>query len=372
MKVAVLRNQLFLPSEVFIVEQARLMRRYQPLIIGRVIAGTPPEGVTYSAPSTQRSLDVFRYALFRNPRLMLKMLEAHAPALLHAHFGVEGVYGLPIARHLGLPLITTFHGFDATLRKVRLITSRKPAWFNYALGMRSLAKQGTLFICVSQFIRDKVVDLGFPADRTVLHYIGVDTGRFFPNHESEEKPIVLHVARLVEKKGTEYLLKAFGLIADMFPSVRLVIIGTGPLESHLMRMAADLGISSRVDWKGSLSHAVVKEWMAKSSVFCLPSCTATNGDSEGLSTVVVEASAAGVPILSTYHAGIPEAVIHGTTGYLVHERRTDQLAQALESLLSSYTLRRSMADAGRKLILEKFDLARQTQALEQIYDKALQ
>src|SRR5690606_20564313 len=123
--VALLRHQLFKPSEVFITEQARALRRFDPLLVGRSVAGAPCGNVRYHVPARATSLRSLNYVLRRDPALFLPELQRRQPALVHAHFGVEAVYGMEIADGLNVPLVTTFHGFDATLSTSRLLAARK-------------------------------------------------------------------------------------------------------------------------------------------------------------------------------------------------------------------------------------------------------
>jgi glycosyltransferase involved in cell wall biosynthesis len=296
--------------------------------------------------------------------------------LIHAHFGVEAVYGMELADRLGVPLVTTFHGFDATLKPIELLRSRKATWVQYLLRRMELKGRGALFIAVSEFIRSRLLALGFPADRIRQHYIGVDTAAFesidaeAESAESDD-PVILHVARLVEKKGTLHLLDAFARIADRHDRARLAVIGAGPLRAALEARACALGVGARVRWLGAVPHAEVRRWLRRAAVFCLPSCTAGNGDAEGLGLVLLEAAASGVPVVGTHHGGIPEAVMDGTTGYLVRERDVGQLAGALDALLSSTDLRLQFGAAARRFVRERFDLHTQTRALERLYQTVL-
>ena len=139
---------------------------------------------------------------------------------------------------LDIPLVTTFHGFDATTSVNSLIRSRAPSWINYALFRNQLAKHGNLFICVSDYIRQKVIQLGFPEERTCVHYMGIDTQAVQARDPSLETRTLLHVARLVEKKGTEYLIRAFSEVARKDSDVQLIIIGDGPLKLRLIQLRA--------------------------------------------------------------------------------------------------------------------------------------
>lgn len=369
--VALLRHQLFQPSEVFITEQARALRKFAPLLVGRVLAGKPCGDVSYHVPAVGR-MEQLRYLVRRDPRMFAPALAERRPVLVHAHFGVEAVYGIKLADAMRVPLVTTFHGFDATMRRARLLTARKASWVQYVLKRAELRGRGTLFIAVSEFIRSRVLELGFPAERTRVHYIGVDTASFEPRVENDDNPpTVLHVARLVEKKGTRYLLDAFAAIAAKHPRARVVVIGDGPLRGALEQHAATLGIGARVHWLGAVPHADVRARLSRASVFCLPSCTAADGDAEGLGLVLLEAAASGVPVVGTLHGGIPEAVIHGATGYLVPERDPSRLADALDALLSSSDLRRRLGAEARRFAQRRFDLHRQTRSLEELYEDVL-
>jgi len=368
--VALLRHQLFLPSEVFITEQARALRKFAPLLVGRVLAGTPCTDLSYHVPAAG-GLERLRYVLRRDPRMFVPGLLERGPVLVHAHFGVEAVYGMELAERIGVPLVTTFHGFDATLRPSRLLTARKPSWVQYWLKRGELKRRGALFVAVSEFIRTRLLELGFPAERTRVHYIGVDTAAFEPSADDPAEPTVLHVARLVEKKGTAYLLDAFARIAAAHPRARLVVIGDGPLRAALERRAAALGIGARVRWLGAAPHAEVRARLRRASVLCLPSCTAADGDAEGLGLVLLEAAASGVPVVGTRHGGIPEAVVDGETGYLVRERDSAALADALDALLGSPSLRHRLGAEARRVAQRRFDLHTQTRALERLYETVL-
>lgn len=368
--VALLRHQLFLPSEVFISEQARALRKFAPLLVGRVLAGRPSDGLRYYVPNAG-PLAQLHYVLRRDPKLFLAELAARRPVLIHAHFGVEAVYGMEIADRLGVPLVTTFHGFDATLKPRELLASRKASWIQYLVKRADLTRRGALFIGVSRFVLERLERLGFPAERTRLHYIGVDAASFEQRGARPDETILLHVARLVEKKGTAYLLDAFARLAPKHPDTTLVVIGAGPLQDKLARRAAELKIASRVRWLGAVAHDEVRAWLKRAAVFCLPSCTAASGDSEGLGQALLEAAASGVPVVATRHGGIPEAVEDGSTGYLVRERDAAGLAAALDVLLSSESLRQLFGDAARRFARERFDLHRQTRGLERLYEEVL-
>ncbi len=373
--VIVFRHQLFKVSEPFIALQVEQLTKYRPLYLGRTCFGKRPESAEVLSFDDQKKRSGFVAKLWqvatRDPVPYLELLRGEQPSLIHAHFGVEGVYALPLALRLGVPLVTTFHGFDATTSSKALIASGKPSWINYALFRKKLAKSGALFLCVSEFIRKRVIELGFPEERTRLHYIGMDVQGIEARSFEEEQAVVLHVARLVEKKGTEYLVKAFAHVVSEEPDVRLLIIGDGPLRSSLQSLAGSLGLGQQVSFLGARPHEEVLLQMRKSTMLVLSSVTAESGDAEGLGMVLLEAAALGVPTIGTDHGGIPEAIIDGCTGYLVKERDVDALAQRILCLVRDRQKRRDMGLRARDLVEQRFDIRKQSAKLEDLYDSVI-
>jgi colanic acid/amylovoran biosynthesis glycosyltransferase len=371
--VAIFRHNLFRISEPFIADQAQHLHRYRPFYVGRKRFGLPPDG---ASSLTLEDL----YKRWKLPRIGWQMLTGNAqpylhllgrrpPSLIHAHFGIEGVSALGPAMQLKIPLVTTFHGFDATLKTHALLGS--PAWFRYPLLRRKLAREGNLFLCASSFIRQKLLETGFPESRTHTHYIGVDCQTIRPREHFEETPLILHVARLVEVKGTRYLLRAFATVARKYDRVRLLIIGDGPLRRQLHALAASLGMRDRVEFLGAVPHVAVLSWMRKAAMLVLPGIRTASGREEGLGMVLLEAAATGLPIVGSRVGGIPECMLEGKTGFLVPERDEDALARKMAELLEDPVRRQRMGTAGRALVEDRFDIDRQTAVLENFYDSLL-
>jgi glycosyltransferase involved in cell wall biosynthesis len=360
---------LFRLSEPFIAQQAQRLQRHRPFYLGRLRFGPTPAGAESLALEDLRPLPWPRLGwqmMTRNPGPYLRLLGDRRPMLLHAHFGIEGVYALPVAKRLGIPLITTFHGFDATLSTAALLAS--PAWAHYPLFRHRLAAEGDLFLCASEFIRERLSAMGFPEARTKVHYIGVDCAAIRPRDPALEAPVILHVARLVEVKGTETLIRSFAQLAHRHRDTELAIIGEGPLRRRLTKLAQSLGISRRVRFLGGLPHDEVLNWMGKAAMLVLPSRRTGNGRVEGLGMVLLEAAASGVPAIGSRSGGIPEGIADGETGFLVPERDSAALAARMNDLLDDAALRSRMGRAARAMVERRFDLHRQTEMLEAHYD----
>ena len=163
-------------------------------------------------------------------------------------------------------------------------------------------------------------------------------------------------------------MRAFARIAVKHPDVTLLQVGQGSLTAKLQTLTKQLGIERRVRFLGAQPHEQVLQLMQQAEIFALPSQVAESGECEGLPIVILEASACGIPVVSTYHSGIPEAMIDGETGFLVSEKDDRSLADRLDMLLSDRTLGKKMGQQGRDLIDEKFNIRKQTAKLETIYD----
>jgi glycosyltransferase involved in cell wall biosynthesis len=358
--VAVVRSPVFNASETFVAAQAAGLVRYQPLVAGLEDKGHVPDALAGRVMLAEGAAERVAVRLGRWGRLG-RRVAAHRPVLVHAHFGPDGVMALPLAKRLGVPLVTTLRGYEITRRG--MLGSGRLSWMRYALGRAALIREGALFLTVSDALRRRAAAQGFPAERMLTHYNGVDLTRFSVT-DGDDGETILHVGRLVEKKGTALLLRAFAKVRRG----TLVVIGDGPLRPSLERLAGELGLGERARFLGHQPPDAVAQWMQRAALLAAPSLTARDGDAEGLPNVVVEAAASRLAVVASNHEGIPEAVRDGTTGLLVPEGDIEALAARLGALLGSAETRRAMGAAGRALAEAKFDMAVQMPALEAIYD----
>lgn len=360
---AIFRTALFNPTERFIQDQAAALSRWRPLVVGLERKGEMLPALREDMILPSGSAERLLFSARGRGGTIEARLRAARPALLHAHFGTDGLKVLKLARSLGVPLITHLRGYDVTLSRAALIRSGRPTWIRYALGRGRLMRDGDLFLAVSDALREKAVALGYPAERTLTHYNGVDLDRFRPGAAPREEDLVLHVARLVEKKGTSALIAALAGIEG----ARLVVIGEGPLRGALERQTRAAGVDAQ--FLGALPAEQVAQWMRRAAMLAAPSVTAGDGDAEGLPNVIVEAAASGLPVIATHHSGIPEAVADKETGFLAPEGDVAALEARLGALLGSASMRQTMGAAARGLAEARFDRARLTRRLEAIYDE---
>lgn len=365
-RVLVWTSSLLPGSETFIRSQSDALTRWQ-----RRLAGV----YRHESPLT-RDDDYVLYAggpisvLLRRVFLKtgvstraIRLLRQWRPDLVHAHFLPNAWSIARAARISHIPLIVTVHGFDVTT------WATKPGFW----GWRSRRKarvalnQAALVIAVSGHIREKVLALGADPTKVVVHHIGISIPPA-PAHRGEADWDVAFVGRFVPKKGVLDLIDALGVVART-RSVSAVFIGDGPLMPDALEHAAST--NADITFLGAQAPEQVRAVLERSRVFAAPSKTAPDGDSEGFGMVFLEAAAASLPVVSTLHGGIPEAVDDGATGLLSPEGDVSALAENILSLLSAPDRRARMGELGRRRVEERFDIVTQTALLEDIYDRVI-
>jgi glycosyltransferase involved in cell wall biosynthesis len=354
-------------SMTFIKSQAESLVDFVPIYVGAHRA----EGIDLSHEinyvlNAGTPGGMLREALFRKlgwaPDLTRK-LRQHDPQVVHAHFGTCGPAAMALARSLDTPLVVTFHGHDATMTEREL---RKTIRGRELLTKKEeLIAEADAFIAVSEYIRRRLLDQGYPDNKILVLYNGIQLDFFQPIYEVERRPYVVFVGRFVEKKGVTYLLKAAAELANSGLDFEVVLIGGGPLEAELRSQANAADIPCR--FTGFIPTEEVRDWLAKASVVAIPSVTAVNGDTEGLPTVLLEAQSMETPVVATRHSGIPEGMRPGATGELVEERDYRALAESLHSFLSSSTKRQEFGIRARQFVADNFDMRNQVRKLENLY-----
>lgn len=277
--------------------------------------------------------------------------------LYYCHFGPNGLRAVYLKR-AGLingKIVTVFHGYDVT----RLVEKHGVDYY------RPLFRYGDLFLTISERWKDRLISLGCDPDKILVHRLGVDPDRFRVVDRSMRKPGPLRlfsVARLVEKKGIEYALRA---LVDLKDEVDVVykVAGGGPLLEELSRLARELGVSDRVEFLGPQPDERIQVELEEADVFLAPSVTSSEGDQEGIPVAIMEAMAVGLPVISTWHSGIPELVKDEDSGFLVPERDPEAIARKIEALEEDPGMRSRMGARGREIVEAEYDLRRSIRRL---------
>ena len=240
------------------------------------------------------------------------------------------------------------HGYDISVRL------REPWWRE----RYHAYEQADGIITVSELSRQRLIDLGLDGDRIRVVPCGVDVPAEAPARPDRETVDVVTVGRMVAKKHPLATVEAYRLAAAGHPGLRLTMVGDGPLLDEAVAAVARAGLQDRVRFLGSRPHDEVLGLLATADVFAQHSVVnPANGDEEGLPVAVLEAMAAALPVVSTRHAGIPEAVEEGKTGLLVQEGDVEGMAVAFAELAHDPSRRRAFGAAGHARAAERFSWA---------------
>ncbi len=288
--------------------------------------------------------------------------------VIHGHWVVPGGVLAALARG-GRPLIVSAHGSDVFVaERVRL--ARRAA--------RAVFARATWITACSDDLRQRVIALGAPVERTETVPYGVDTTRFAPNAETRravrarlgvgEAPLVAAAGRLVHKKGFEFLIDAARLLRQDHPALRVVIAGEGDLAAALAgRAAGDAGVR----FLGRQTQDEVAQLAAAADVFVVPSVHDEAGNVDGLPNIALEAMAAAAPVVATTVGGLPQAIDDGVTGRLVPEQDARALASAIADLVADPARARALGAAGRRKVERDFGWAAVAARFEAAYDRAM-
>lgn len=285
--------------------------------------------------------------------------------IIHCHFGNIGTLGV-LFKEIGAiegKTVISFYGFDVSY----YTKNNKKAY-------EQLLDKKIVVIALSEYMKKQLIDLGFNKNFIVIHPLGIHLEEF-PFKERrlpKKRPLrILTVARLTEKKGLEYSIRAFAKVAKTY-NIKYTIVGDGVLRPRIEKLITDLKMTDKIEIAGWKERTELKTIFEKSDIFVLPSVTAINGDQEGTPTVLLEAMSSGLPVISTYHAGIPEMIKDGKSGFLVPERNIEVLAKRILSLIEHPEIWQEFGSAGRKYVEENHDIEKLNDRLEKIYIKLIE
>lgn len=298
------------------------------------------------------------------------LLKTHKPVLMHCHFGTCGAEFLKVSKTLRMPMVTTFYGYDMSLQP-----RSQPEWVEK---YRVLFEEGQYFLAEGTHMKKCLNDLGCPAEKLRVQHLGVDLDElpFLPRKIGEDGIVRILVAgNFREKKGIPYALEAFARVHEKYRHTQLTLIGGSTVyqrdeeEKHrIMEIIRNHAAKESIRWLGFKPHPMFREALKSHHLFLSPSVTARDGDSEGGSPVsITEAQATGMPVISTFHADIPEVVLHEKTGVLSPEREIDALEANLEWLVTHPECWEEMGLRGREHIEKEYNVEIQGRKLEEVY-----
>ena len=356
-------------SETFVQAQRELLPAEVHYLYGAYLPRFKPDGHHFISNSyfreglayaKDRLLQRELHSTLRN-RIRAYLRKHQIQAVL-AQYGPTGVEMAGICKDLGIPLIVHFHGFDA--HDADLLKE-------YGGRYREKFDHAAAVIAVSQLMVTQLREFGCPPEK--LHYnpCGADLRKFTPADLAGKEKRLLAAGRFADTKAPHLTLMAFAQAREKVPELKLTMAGQGPLLAACRSLVRGLNQEDAVQFAGVLDHAGIVKAMSEHGIFVQHSITAPNGDSEGTPVAIMEAGAAGLPVISTRHAGIPDVVLHEKTGLLVDECDVEAMAAAMIRLATNSELAQQYGAAARTRIEAEFGLRDRVARLWSIIESTL-
>lgn len=364
MKLIIARSNFFSYSETFIDQQIRQLAPHAVLYEGWQPSNIYAGGSIYPFPlnllifrGSLRNLFPTFYQKIYSYFLKKYLLKTETTCLL-VNYGPLGTHIFTACQELNIPFVVHFHGFDA---------SEKKTISRYGEEYRKILPLAKAVIAVSQVMKMDIEGICGPLKNLHVLPYGVDTEKFIPGIKKSKQSIqLISVGRFTAKKAPIMSIKAFQILLEKFPMAYFTMIGDGELWQEAKKYVEENGLGKSVAFMGQQKPDLILEKLQEADIFIQHSIKTPSGDSEGTPNSILEASACGLPIVSTLHAGIPEAVIHGETGILVQESDFQAMGEALISLANDPVRRLKMGESARKQMLENYEIKTQAEKLKGI------
>jgi colanic acid/amylovoran biosynthesis glycosyltransferase len=289
------------------------------------------------------------------------LLRNHVQAVL-AEYGHTGVAMMEVCNEANIPLIVHFHGHDAYHSKIL---------DNEGQRYSELFEISAALIVVSKDMHRQLIQLGAPSEKIFINPCGVSVSQFNGADPANSDPVFIFVGRFVDKKAPYLTLLAFNQVLKSYSEARFIMIGDGPLLEACRQLAQALGITGAVEFRGACTHDQVAKEMQLARAFVQHSVRTSYGDSEGMPVAVLEASAAGLPVVATRHAGIKDVILDGETGFLIEEKDIHGMAEAMSQLVQNPSLAARFGKLGRERVKEEYSMTKSINGLWTIIETAI-
>lgn len=313
----------------------------------------------------------FRVLTPSSQRRAEHFIREYKPDIIHVHYGVDMLPFASVLAKMGIPVVVSFYGYDCTLFPKRFMGLGKQ-WLEKKV-FRNPSLRAVF--AMSPDMRTDLLALGCPSNLIRIHYYGSECARFHIPHDYSPGNRIKFciISGLTPKKGHGFLLQAWKKMNETLPvECQLDIYGDGELRASIEKYVGENGLVNVV-LHGPLAYGSQEHMDAlkNADVFVHPSITAAAGDKEGIPGAVIEAMAAGLPVVTTYHAGIPYVVQHEYTGLLVEENHIEQLAEAMARLCNDPSLRELLGRNAQSYATSSLDVMSKEAELEALYDEAI-
>jgi colanic acid/amylovoran biosynthesis glycosyltransferase len=272
-------------------------------------------------------------------------------------YGTTAADFLPVLKKSRLPFVVHFHGYDA---------SKKEVLEKCQVQYHEVFRMASKIVVVSKKMQEMVTSMGCPEHKIMYNVYGPDNA-FFQVRTTFQEQVFIGVGRFVDKKAPYYTIAAFARVQASYPNARLILAGDGPLLETCRNIARSQGLN--VVFPGVISPEDFRKHLSASMAFVQHSIVAGNGDMEGTPVAILEAGAAGIPVISTFHAGIPDVVVDGETGLLCQEHDVEKMAADMIYFVQNPGRAREMGCKARNRIKEHYTMQRHLDVLEEIFKK---
>lgn len=350
------QESTFINNQIFKLNPHSILHSgFRPHLINGITIFSFPLNMEIFRVAIKRLFPYFYNHLYKKALYNLLIINKFDVVL--CNYGPQASNVYPACNLSGTPMVAHFHGYDSSLYDVLTeYKKRYTAMFSHLAAIISVSNDMTL----------QLTKLG--AEKELIHTIPYGVNKDFFNKTYPEKNArkLIFVGRFTEKKAPDLLLKSFHKALQKIPDAKLVMIGKGELEKLVLKTIQDLEIGFAVEIIKWQPPEEIARQMKSARAYVQHSRIAANGDSEGTPNSILEASACGLPIISTFHAGIKEAVVHGSTGYLVDEGDWSKMGDYMIELLENPDKAGRMGSAARDYIGEKYSLNSQIDKLREV------
>ncbi len=315
------------------------------------------EGNDEIATKWQRRVNKFKKCFGSASKLrdkaILGSLKRNRIDVVLAEYGTHAHLILPLIKRANIPLVVHFHGYDASMPEVIDYCNNYKAVFQYASAV----------IAVSKTMEKMLLDLDCPREKLIYNVYGPHP-EFLKVVPTLSKKQFLAIGRFTDKKAPYYTILAFKKAIENHPDARLILAGEGQLLETCKNLVKYLNLEETVQFLGVITPDQYRQFLSESLGFIQHSLTTDRGDMEGTPLSVLEASAAGLPVIATNHAGIPDVIIHGETGLLCEEHDVNAMALSMKRLLDHPEFAKSLGAAGKENVTANYTLERHIENLQ--------
>lgn len=349
-------NSSFIDAHIFHLNAKVIYTSQLPVLMDNQTEKTISKDFFRKIKTTLKNI-LIRTENKRKEGLVSKFLRKEKIDIVLAEYGITGVSILDICKKNNIPLVVHFHGYDAYQKDVLL---------KYKAAYNEMFRYAKAIIAVSRDMEKQLLSIG--ADSSKLHYnvYGVDVEKFTSCDVLNSPKQLLAAGRFVEKKAPYLTIIAFKKVVDVIPSAKLLFVGGGSLLNTCKQIVISLKLSENVIFYGEIPHAQINDLMQVSRAFIQHSIVPPSGDSEGTPVAILEAQTCGLPVISTKHAGIPDVVLHGQTGYLVNEGDVDSMAEYIIKVLQDPLHASDLGKMARENALKNFTIKKSISHLQTI------